>query len=83
MNKEKTLRELGEEYEMAAEKIKIIIAEKRLKLKKAPECSNEAYELKRELRILYSQVRDTKEIAYYLKSYYDPHNGCREIFRYK
>ena len=46
-------------------------------------CSNEAYELKRELRQLYAEYREAKEIAEYLKTYYEPCEGKREIFSYK
>jgi hypothetical protein len=43
-------------------------------------CSNEAYLLKSELKVLYAEQRDAKEIADYLKTYYDPHEGKRELF---
>ena len=73
----KTLRELGVEYEMAAEQLKEIIDKKRKKLKglKDSVCSNEAYELKSELQKLYAQHWEIQEIAEYLKNYYDP-NAC-------
>lgn len=85
MTKEKTLHELGMEYERAAVQIKNMIAKKRCELNKLENkiCSNEAFEIKRELKNLYSQYRDTAEIAEYLKSYYEPHEGRRELFSYK
>ncbi len=85
MTKRKTLRELSEEYDVAAQQLKRIIAKKRAALRALPDsiCSADAYELKRELSVLYAQQRETKEIADYLKSYYEPHNGRRELFEYK
>lgn len=85
MNSNKTLRELGEEYEAATAQIKRRIANKRQQLRglKDSVCSNKAYELKRELQLLYAEHRETQEIAEYLKSYYEPHRGRREIFDYK
>lgn len=79
---EKTLRELGEEYETASIILKERIASKRAKLRalKDSVCSNEAYLLKSELKILYAEQRDAKEIADYLRTYYDPHEGKRELF---
>ncbi len=81
----KTLYELGMEYESSAKLVKERIDRKREELKKLRNCicSNEAYELKRELRQLYSEYRETKEIAEYLKTYYDTDAGRREIFSYK
>lgn len=81
---EKTLRELGEEYEMAVIILKERIAAKRAELKSLKDsiCSNEAYLLKSELKILYAEQRDAKEIAEYLKTYYEPHEGKRELFTY-
>lgn len=85
MSKKKTLHELGVEYEMEAEQIKRRIAFKRSELRglKNSVNSNEAFEIKRELKCLYGQYRDTMEIAEYLKSYYLPHEGRRELFSYK
>lgn len=85
MKDNKTLRQLGEEYETAAEQVKRRITNKRQQLRalKDSVCSNEAYELKRELQLLYAEHREAKEIAEYLKSYYEPHAGRREIFSYK
>ena len=81
----KTLFELGSEYEISAKFVKERIERKRAELKKLRNCicSNEAYELKRELRQLYSEYRETKEIAEYLKTYYETDSGKREIFSYK
>ena len=85
MTGKKTLHELGMEYERAAAEIKNKIVDKRNELRKLENriCSNEAFEIKRELKNLYSQYRDTAEIAEYLKSYYEPHEGRRELFSYK
>ncbi|MBR3818199.1 MAG: hypothetical protein IKJ41_03535 [Clostridia bacterium] len=82
---DKSLRELGEEYESAAAIIKERIAAKRKQLRELKEsiCSNEAYVLKSELKTLYAEQRETREIAEYLKTYYDPHEGKKEIFSYK
>lgn len=81
---EKTLRELGEEYETASVILKERIANKRTELRALKDsiCSNEAYRLKSELKILYAEQRDAKEIADYLKTYYEPHEGKRELFSY-
>ncbi len=81
---ERTLRELGEEYECAAKILKERIAAKRAMLNalKDSVCSNEAYLLKSELKILYAEQREARETAEYLKTYYEPHEGKREIFSY-
>ncbi len=81
---EKTLRELGEEYEKAATAVKERIARKRAQLRSLKDsiCSNEAYLLKSELKLLYAEQREAKEIADYLKTYYEPHEGKRELFSY-
>ncbi len=73
MPKEKTLYELGKEYEKAAECVKSRIAQKRMRLRslKNSVCSNEAYILKSELSTLYREYREAKETAEYLKSYYN------------
>lgn len=78
----KTMRELGEEYEAAASRVKERIAKKRGELRALNNSisSNEAYELKSELSVLYREYRDAREIAEYLKSYYEPHTGRRELF---
>ena len=85
MAEKKTLYDLGVEYEESAQIIKEIIDRKREKLRGLYDsvCSSEAYVLKRELRLLYEQHRDLTEIADYLKHYYDPHRGKRELFSYK
>ncbi|MBQ8014996.1 MAG: hypothetical protein IJ264_02290 [Clostridia bacterium] len=84
MTDNKTLRELGEEYEKAAQGIKEIIVKKRAQLRALKNClcSNQAYVLKSELKILYAQHREICEIAEYLKTYYEPHDGKRELFSY-
>ena len=80
----KTLRELGEEYEAAAKVVKRRIEEKRKQLNSLEDkiCSNEAYVLKAELQYLYAEYRDAKNIAEYLKNYYDPKFGKTQLFRY-
>ena len=82
---EKTLRELGTEYDAAVLILKERIAAKRAQLHSLKDsiCSNEAYLLKSELKILYAEQREAKETAEYLKSYYEPHEGKRELFTYK
>lgn len=82
---EKTLRELGEEYGVAAAILRERIAMKRAQLRALKDsiCSNEAYLLKSELKILYAEQREAKETAEYLKTYYEPHEGKRELFSYK
>lgn len=81
---DKSLRELGEEYERAVLILKERIAVKRAELNSLNDsiCSNEAYLLKSELKILYAEQRDAKEVAEYLKTYYDSHDGKRELFSY-
>lgn len=85
MNNNKTLRQLGKEYEAAAAQVKRRIEKKRAELRglKDSVCSNEAYELKRELHLLYAECREASDIAEYLKKYYEPHCGKRELFSYK
>lgn len=85
MSKKKTLHELGMEYEREAEQIKRRIAVKRSELRGLSNSINskDAYEIKRELKCLYGQYRDTMEIAEYLKNYYETHEGRRELFSYK
>lgn len=82
---EKTLRELGEEYGVASAILKERIAAKRAQLRALKDsiCSNEAYLLKSELKILYAEQREAKEVAEYLKTYYEQHEGKRELFSYK
>ena len=82
---EKTLKELGEEYESASSIINERISRKKAELRhlKNSVCSNKAYQLKSELKILYAELKDTKEITEYLKTYYEPHKGRKEIIIYK
>ncbi len=84
MTENKSLSELGAEYESAAILVKQRIAEKRAKLRalKNSLCSNEAYVLKSELKLLYAEYREASEIAQYLKTYYEPHEGKHELFLY-
>ncbi len=81
----KTLAELGNEYEAAATLIKRRIEKKRKQLNELDDCicSAEAYELKKELQLLYAEQREAATIAEYLKSYYEPHKGKKELFSYK
>ncbi len=81
----KTLAELGNEYETAAELVKRRIEQKRKQLNELDDCicSADAYELKKELSILYAEHREATAIAEYLKNYYEPHDGKREFFSYK
>ena len=82
---EKILRELGEEYDAAVYILKERIVAKRAQLRALKDsiCSNEAYVLKSELKILYAEQREARETAEYLKTYYEPHKGKRELFSYK
>lgn len=84
MVNKKTLRELGEEYEAAAFLVKERIVRKRQELNSLEDrvCSNEAYIIKSELKTLYSEYRQAREIAAYLKSFYNPHEGRKELFTY-
>lgn len=70
----KSLYELGIEYEKAACAVKKRIDAKREKLNslKNKICSNEAYVLKSELNSLYQEFRQAKDTAEYLKNYYSP-----------
>ena len=72
MDRNKTLYQLGVEYEQAAKVVKSRIAAKRLQLRSLRDsiCSNEAYVLKSEISMLYSEYREAMEIARHLKSYY-------------
>ena len=84
MTENKSLAELAKEYETAERSLKEIISAKRsrLCLLRNLLCSNEAYVLKSELKTLYAQHREAREIAEYLKTYYEPHDGKRELFLY-
>lgn len=84
MTKNKTLYELGQEYEEAAKNVKRIIDRKRSELKSLRDsvCSHEAFVLKNELKTLYAEYRQACETAEYLKTYYDPHSGKRELMIY-
>ena len=61
----KTPKELGEEYESASIIIKERIDRKEAALRRLKDsiCSNEAYKLKKELKILYEELREAKENA--------------------
>lgn len=71
--REKSLYQLGVEYENAAALVKERIDAKRkqLSLLKNRICSNEAYVLKSELNSLYKEYRETAATAKYLKHYYE------------
>ncbi len=74
MKDNKSLFDLGAEYEKAAETVKERIDAKRKQLRslKNSICSNEAYVLKSELNTLYREYREARETAQYLKNYYSP-----------
>lgn len=80
----KNLYELGKEYEESARMVKERIDKKRAELKSLRDsiCSVEAYILKSELKVLYAEYRQATETAEYLKTYYEPHQGKRELFLY-
>lgn len=84
MTDRKTLFELGLEYEEAAKNVKLIIDRKRSELKSLKDsvCSHEAFLLKSELKSLYAEYRQACDIAEYLKTYYNPHSGKRELIIY-
>lgn len=71
--REKSLYQLGVEYEGAAAVVKQRIDAKRKQLNSLKNriCSNEAYALKSELNSLYREYRETAATAKYLKHYYE------------
>lgn len=75
MAENKSLYELGEEYEKTALIVKSRITERLKRLRKLRAenrlLSDEAYTLKSELNYLYKEYNDTREIARHLKNYYD------------
>ncbi len=82
--KNKSLYELGIEYEKTAEIVKQRILDKKAALRSLKNgiCSKEAFDLKSELSQLYREYRDCKEASEYLKTYYDTNrkrNGVFEI----
>ncbi len=74
--REKSLYQLGVEYEKAAALVKERIENKRKQLNSLKNriCSNEAYVLKSELNSLYREYRETVATAKYLKHYYEENN---------
>ncbi len=72
MTENKSLYDLGLEYEAAAAKVKERIDAKTKQLNALPDsiCSREAYVLKSELNTLYSEYRQAKNTAEYLRNYY-------------
>lgn len=74
MTENKSLYDLGVEYEAAAATVKARIDAKTKQLAALPNsiCSNEAYVIKSELNVLYSEYRQAKDTAEYLKKYYSP-----------
>lgn len=72
MTDNKSLYDLGVEYETAAAKVKERIDAKTKQLNALPDriCSREAYVLKSELNTLYSEYRQAKNTAEYLRNYY-------------
>ena len=74
MTDNKSLYDLGLEYESAAAQVKERIDARTKRLNALPDrvCSREAYELKSELNTLYSEYRQAKNTAEYLRNYYSP-----------
>lgn len=74
MTDNKSLYDLGLEYEEAAARVKERIDAKTKLLASLPNsvCSNEAYVLKSELNVLYGEYRQARDTAVYLKKYYSP-----------
>lgn len=72
MTENKSLFDLGIEYERASALVKERIEEKRRRLRSLRNsvCSNEAFVLKSELNTLYREYREAKDTAEYLKNYY-------------
>ncbi len=75
MTENKSLYQLGEEYEKTALTVKSRIAERLRRLQKLRAdnrlLSDEAYTVKSELNYLYQEYNDTLDIARHLKNYYD------------
>lgn len=68
---ERNLYELGREYERTAQRVQERIISKRGELRRiGTELSDEAYSIKRELRMLYDERREMLDIAEHLKNYY-------------
>lgn len=80
--KNKSLYELGVEYEKAAETVKLRIAQRRAELRKLKNriCSKEAYELKSEINMLYREYHDCVDTSEYLKTYYDENRKRNGVF---
>lgn len=72
MNFEKSLAQLGEEYEKATEILtqRIHAARKRLAALNNSKLGKEAYRIKSELQTLYGERREALEIAAQLCGYY-------------
>lgn len=77
MNFQKTLAQLGVEYEQAARILteRIRAARKRLNLLENNRLGKEAYAIKSELKTLYGERREALETAAVLCSYYDKNEG--------
>lgn len=68
---ERNLYDLGREYERTAQRVQERIISKRCELRRiGTELSDEAYSIKRELRLLYAEHREMLDIAEHLKNYY-------------
>ena len=62
---------LAREYENSADILLTRIHARNEKLKTIHRCSKEAYQLKRELRVLYNERQEALETARHLKRCYD------------
>lgn len=76
---ERNLYELGREYEITARRVQERIASKRKELRSiGTELSDEAYSIKRELRMLYDEHREMLDIAEHLMNYYNKDDKRRK-----
>lgn len=80
---ERSLASLGDEYERTAALVKERIARKRCELRRlGTSLSDEAYSIKRELRVLYEEHREAQDIAEHLKNYYDKDAKTKGVLRF-
>ncbi len=66
---------LAREYENSADILLTRIHARNEKLKTIHRCSKEAYQLKRELRVLYNERQEALETARHLRGYYEKERG--------
>lgn len=66
----KSIEKLGEEYEQVARILSLRIDERKEKLKSLDKYSDEAWNLKKEIDLLYSERLDVILTARHLKNYY-------------